>query len=217
MTRAAPRIAQRTGAGRRRAPALSAARAWPASSSLICATMARDARVAGRKAIEVAVEMALDLALGLDQEAQAGLVAGTTGDQTDREGARVPQGVEQTGARAELAQALGGPGEMVGLLAGGLLELQAQRRIGRRQRLRAVQRLRADLADVIDPHQCAGVAALGLVEWRAGPGRDRPRPRRLRRAVEGAQGVVGDRQKPVERREGKATHGRHQNSRGRPL
>ena len=172
MTRAAPRIAQRTGAGRRRAPALSAATAWPASSSLICVTMARDARSpAGRRSRWLSRCRSTWRSVST-RKPKLVWIAGATGNQTDREGARVPEGVEQTGASAELAQALGGPGEMVGLLAGGLLELQAQAGIGRRQRLRAVQGLRADLADVIDPHQCAGVAALGLVEWRsrAGPG-----------------------------------------------
>ena len=49
----------------------------------------------------------------------------------------------------------------------GLLELAPQRRVGRGQRLRAVERLGADLADVVDAHQGAGAAPLGVVERRS--------------------------------------------------
>ena len=42
------------------------------------------------------------------------------------------------------------------------LELAAQRRVGRGQRLGAVERLGADLADVVDAHQGAGLAPLGV-------------------------------------------------------
>ena len=67
--------------------------------------------------------MLLDLALGLHDEAQADGIAGTPGQQADAEGAGVPERIEQAGTGVEFLQALARPGEVIGLLAGGLLEL----------------------------------------------------------------------------------------------
>ena len=77
--RGAHRPANRPAAARR-APACSAAMAWPASSVFICSTMARDARSAAGRRARWLVEMSLDLALGLDDEAEAGRVAGAARD-----------------------------------------------------------------------------------------------------------------------------------------
>ena len=64
-------------------------------------------------------------------------------------------GLSRLGRAPSSLQALGGPGEVIGLLAGGRLELPAQRRVRCRERLGAVERLRADLADMVDAHQGA--------------------------------------------------------------
>ena len=113
--------------------------------------------VAGRQAVHVAGQVRLDLALGLDHETQAQAVAAQApGQQTDAEGAGVPERVEQRGAVAQLVQALARPGQVIGFLARGGVQVAAQLGIGRAQRLRRVKRLRAHLADVIDSHQRAG-------------------------------------------------------------
>jgi putative redox protein len=57
------------------APACSASRAWRASSSFICATMAREALVAGPAGAPGGLQVRLDLALGLHHKAQADAVA----------------------------------------------------------------------------------------------------------------------------------------------
>jgi len=75
--------------------------------------------------------------------------------------------------------------------------MKAQRGVGSGEGLSAVESLRADLADVVHAHQRTRAAPLGVFERRAGSARDRFQPRRLRRAREGAQGVVGDRQQAV--------------------
>jgi hypothetical protein len=162
MTRPASRIAMRAGQGRGAAPARSAATAWPA-----VALHLRDDRPRGeiglRQPLEMTCQVLLHLALGFHHEAEAGLVAQAAGDEADAERTQVPERIEHALARAELAQPLGRPGQMVGFLCGGLGELTPQRGVGRGQRLRAVERLGADLADVIDPHQRTGFAALGVL------------------------------------------------------
>ena len=105
---------------------------------------------------QVTRQVLLDLALGFDDEAQAPGIAGTPGCQAERKGTGVPQRVEQAGPVAEFAQALLGPGQVVGFFARGRGHLRAQGRRARGQRLGLVQRLGADLAHMIDAHQGAG-------------------------------------------------------------
>ena len=72
--------------------------------------------------------MLLDLALGLGEEREIPAVAQRAGRGADRERARVPQRIEQARPAAELADALGAPGEMVLLLARRLLQRRGARR-----------------------------------------------------------------------------------------
>ena len=51
---------------------------------------------------------------------------------------------------------------MIALLGAGLLQVPAHLRVARQQRLALVERLRGDLASVIDAHETGGVVAL----WR---------------------------------------------------
>ena len=159
----------------------------------------------GRQALQVAVEMLLDLALGLDDEAQAGTVAQARRAPADRKRACIPERIEQRGPVAEFLQALLGPGEMVCLLARGFLELLAQPLVAGGQRLRGVERLRADLADMVHPHQRAREPAFGLVQLRRlGHGLRvgaRCRPAGMVVAPDGAQALVHDRHQAVDRRE----------------
>ena len=96
--------------------------------------------------------MPFHLTLGFHDKAQADRITGTSRDQADRESARVPQRVQQAGVRVEFAQALLGPGQMIGFFARRVGELLAQVSATRAQALCAVKRLGADLADVVHPH-----------------------------------------------------------------
>jgi hypothetical protein len=97
--------------------------------------------------------MFLDLSLRLDDKAEVHPIAGDAGGDADREGARVPERIEQRRPVVELAKALLRPGEMLLLLARGHGELVLDGRIAGEERLRGVERLRADLTGVIDAHQ----------------------------------------------------------------
>ena len=105
------------------------------------------------QAAHVALQMCLHLVFGLHHKAQADPVAQPPGQQAQAKSAGIPQGVEQRGPRAQLGQALAGPGQVVGFLQAGLLELRAQRLIAGHQRLRRVERLGAHLAHMVHPHQ----------------------------------------------------------------
>src|SRR5450755_380026 len=95
-------------------------------------------------------EVPFDLALGLDDEAKAGGIAHPPGHEADAEGAEIPDRIEQARTRAQFAQALRGPGQMVGLVGGSAYELAPQVRVRRGKRLRTVERLGTNLADVVD-------------------------------------------------------------------
>src|SRR5260370_40449432 len=103
--------------------------------------------------------MLLDLPLGLGEKSEIPALAQSPGGITESQRTRVPQGVEQAQPAAELAYALSTPGEMIGLLARCLCERVLDVVVQRRQCLALVQRLGADLAAGIDPHQRGRVAA----------------------------------------------------------
>ena len=168
MTLAARRMASFTGAGSSTAPAARASLAWRASSSIMRCTMARDAWSAAGSRSRWLCRCCSDLAFGFGDETQADAWAQPAGEQPDAEGARVPQRVEQAGAVVQLLQPPSCPRQVVGLLARRRFELPLQRGIVGGQRLRVVQRLRADLADMVHAHQRGGQAALFLrqsVAW----------------------------------------------------
>ena len=110
--------------------------------------------------IEMTGQVLLDLTLGLGEESEIPAVAERAGESADRERPRVPERIQDARPAAELADALRAPGEMVLLLARRLLERGASLRIAGGQRLALVERLRADLADMVDAHQRSGVVAL---------------------------------------------------------
>ena len=116
------------------------------------------------------------------------------GHQSQAEGAGVPERIEQRRPGAQFVQPLPGPGQVVGFLARRPARSCA-RSAGSRvaSGLRRVERLGADLADMVDAHQRAGVAALlgrqvGVV-GRAPRGRAARRAgvaKRVRRALSAA-------------------------------
>ncbi|SOT94099.1 hypothetical protein CFBP6762_00543 [Xanthomonas arboricola pv. fragariae] len=143
--------------------------------------------------------MRFDLALGFDHEAQAPVVAAQSGQGAERVAAGVPERVEQAGAAVQLVQAVGAPGQMVGFFLRRLQQMMLGVGIAGDRGLAEIQALRADLADVVDPHQAGGVATLvrfqcdvGRVGGRVGPLGGRIAEYRVQRAL-------GFDQQPVER------------------
>src|SRR5439155_5846433 len=112
------------------------------------------------------------------------------GEAADREGAGVPERIEHAPPPAQLGDSLRAPGEVIAFFPRRLLELQLQRRIARGERLALVERLRADFAAVIDPHEGGGAPALETrqIGLRVLPGRGRPA--RGRDPEHGAQSLV---------------------------
>jgi hypothetical protein len=53
---------------------------------------------------------------------------------------------------------------MISFLGCGFEQVRAQRRVARDCGLAEIQRLRADLADVVDAHEAGRVAAFGFIE-----------------------------------------------------
>ena len=142
-------------------------------------------------------QVLFDLALGLDDKAQADRVAQASCSQADAKRAGVPQRVEQTGVRTQLAQPLLRPGQVVGFLARGLVHLLAQVLGARRECLRLVQRLRADFTHVVDTHQRAGFTALRGVERTVLDCGGRAGARGMHGAGKRAQCIVQTDQDPV--------------------
>ena len=100
MTRAVARMSARTGAGSGDAPGARGARTvrdlFRSHGLQVWHGCGR--RSAASRA-EVLVEMPLDLPLGLGDEAEAGAIAGERRERADREGAGVPEGIQQARAR----------------------------------------------------------------------------------------------------------------------
>src|SRR3569833_1481555 len=134
-----------------------------------------------RQAREVLIVVAHDLSFGLHHEAEAPLVAGETRGRADRKRARVPERIEQTRVAAELGEALFAPREMIVFLERRAFHLFPHIGQFRREALALIQRLRRDLARVIDSHESGGNTPLVVVQ------------RRLGLAVRGIGSVRGDR------------------------
>jgi hypothetical protein len=115
-----------------------------------------------REFLQVISQVLGNLLLGFGDKAQAPLVAGQTGGSADGERACVPERLQLAGAGAEFAQPLLAPAQVVLFFLRGGQQLFAYLAIAGGQRLALVERLRGDLAGVIDAHQPGGVAALGF-------------------------------------------------------
>jgi len=115
-----------------------------------------------RQRIEVARQVRLDLSFGLVDEAQAHPIADTARDCPEREGARIPERIEQRRSVAEFLEPLPGPGEMVGFLARRGEQVAPHRLGAAGQRLSLVEGLRTDLPDVVHPQQLADPTRLAM-------------------------------------------------------
>ncbi len=143
--------------------------------------------------------MRFDLAFGFDHEAQVPAVATQARGHADGVAAGVPERIQQAGAAVEFVEAVGAPGEVVGFLLRGLAQLGAHRRVTRHCGLPRIQRLRADLARVVDAHQPGRMAAGGLVEFRLRVGFARVDALRLGPCEHGVQGALELAEPVVER------------------
>ena len=164
--------------------------------------------VVARDLGEVLVEMVLHLTLGLHDEAEAPFVAGQPGRRAHREGARIPQRVQETLAVPQVFQARGTPGEVIVFFLGGALQALARVRQLGGQRLTLIEGLGANLAGVVDPHQACDVPPLlvGKVRLRDVLGRVGAFGG-LRAPEQGPQCVIGVDQDLVDRRQTACRHG----------
>jgi hypothetical protein len=130
-------------------------------------------RIGHRQPLDVRGQMLFDLALGLDDEAEVGAIAGDAGRQADRERSRIPERIQKRRSRAELGQPLLRPRQMVLLVPGRGSVARADVGVARDDRLRCVQRLRADFACMVDTHQTCGVVPFMGFERGLGQARTR--------------------------------------------
>ena len=147
-------------------------------------------RILRREALQVALQMRLDLAFGLGQKAQIPARAESACRIAQCERSGVPEWIEQAQAPAQFGYALLSPGEVLGFLACGLRQGARHRSIVARQRLPLIQRLRADLAAVVHPHQRSRMALFGVGELRLGKRAPWQGPRRHRGRRQRAQDLV---------------------------
>ena len=121
--------------------------------------------IMGRDLGQMVVEMILDLTFGLDHEAETPFVARQTRQRAQREGAGIPERIEQALAVAEFLQPLFAPGQMVVLLLGRALQtLTGLGQLGG-ERLALIERLGTDLARVVDAHQACHMPTLILAQF----------------------------------------------------
>src|SRR5436309_14259512 len=108
----------------------------------------------------MSLQVRLDLAFRFRHESEADAVAETRGKQSDRERTDMPERIEQAGSSAKFVDASLCPREMIEFFIRRGEKRRAQLRVARSDRLSFVERLRADLADVIDAHQRRRFGAL---------------------------------------------------------
>ena len=140
--------------------------------------------------------MGFHLALGLDHEAQVPSVAAQPGQGADRVAAGVPQGLNRLGRLSSSASRVAHR-QMVGLFLGRFQQVFTRGRVAGHGGLAEIQALRADFADVVDPHQAGCMAALGAahaglvgLRSRVGAGRRWVAEHRVRGALRLGQQVV---------------------------
>ena len=114
--------------------------------------------------LEVAVEVGGDLVFGFGDEAEADFVGDEGGAGADEEGAAVPEGGEEALTTAELADAFGGPVEVVDFFGGGGFHAFDDFGVAGEEGLALVEGLGADFAAVVDAHEAGGFAPLRFGE-----------------------------------------------------
>src|ERR1700694_1353936 len=101
----------------------------------------------------MAAQMRFHLPFRLGDKPQAGAAPQCTRQGSDGERTGIPEGVEDAGTALEYTKPLLAPREMVGFLAGGMVQGGRNGGIARRKRLSLIKGLRCHLARVVDPHE----------------------------------------------------------------
>ena len=187
---AATRISRRTGNGSGAAPAASAIAPWRASSSFICSTMARLFwSPAGSCSRWPERWSSTCRSVSTTKPRLTWSPASPAATPIANEPA-YHSGLSSDVRSLSSVEPRLRPGEVLLFLARGAREVGGDGRVARHQRLRGVERLRADFAGVVDAHQPGGVPALGVGQrsfGQRGAG-DRARGRRV--PGQRAQGAI---------------------------
>ena len=112
----------------------------------------------------MALQMRLDLPLCLGKETKAPSIAQSPGHCPNRERTQIPERIEQALPAGQLGNTPFGPVEVLRFLPCRLFQRLPRRRIPAGKRLSLVEPLRTHFADMIDPHQCRGVAPFRIAE-----------------------------------------------------
>ena len=135
--------------------------------------------------------MRLHLALGFHHKAQADRVATQlASDEAQAKSTCIPKRVQQAGPCAQFSQAAFGPGQVIGFFRAGRQKMRPELRVLGGQGLRGIQRLRTDLAHMVDPHERTGLLAFSVCHGHRGHTHRRVGARGMVRRKHGAQGLV---------------------------
>ena len=110
-----------------------------------------------RQFTQVMIKVRLDLSLGFCKKSEAPLVTEFARRHSDGQRADVPKRIQQTGSPAQFDKAVLCPGEMLGFFGRGRRQRLPKLGVTAGESLSLIKRLRADLTDVVDPHQGACV------------------------------------------------------------
>src|SRR5262249_18815174 len=105
------------------------------------------------EAVEVPLQVLLDLSLGFGQEPEVPALAEPARQQAHGERARMPKRLQEACTPAELPDTLGTPSEMIAFLVRRVDERFLDPLVRRSDGLTLVQRLGANLAAMVYPHQ----------------------------------------------------------------
>ena len=122
------------------------------------------ARIVVRQFMQMPFEMRHYLAFGFSDESEVPSISGEPGEAADGERAGVPQWVEQTFVRAQFFDALFAPGKMIVFFRRRTPHAFTNARVAGGQCLAAIQRLGANLADMVNSHVTTRTATLGIIE-----------------------------------------------------
>jgi len=101
-----------------------------------------------------------NLSLSLSKEPKTPSVSALPGHDAYRRSADIPKGIEIACSPTQLFNSLSRPSQVLHLFASSLIKSLANKRIAAHNCLPLIEPLRANLADMIDPHQRARVTPL---------------------------------------------------------